>query len=107
MRESPATMTEHFTPARFHPLLALVTHTLRAPSGSATIANGVNCTPGCVSGAWISSLITSTSYRAASSASATRSARSCTRPTGLCGLQSRKTPTPSAKARSRPARSSR
>lgn len=107
MRASPATMTEHFTPARFQPLLALVTQTLRAPAGSATVANGVNCTPGCVSGAWISSLITSTSYRAASSASATRSARSCTSPIGLCGLQSRNTRTPSANARSSPSRSRR
>ena len=73
MRSSPATMTEHFTPARFQPLLADVTHDAsghRATRRSARTARRGR--RGGSAGAWISSLMTSTSYFAARSASASR-----------------------------------
>ncbi|OUE07410.1 hypothetical protein CMsap09_00580 [Clavibacter michiganensis] len=105
MRGSPAMTSEHLAPARFQPLLADVTQTELAPSASASGANGVKAAPGSVSGACTSSLTTSTSWRAASRATAARVRSSCTSPIGLCGLQRRNASTPEANARSRPARS--
>ena len=81
------TTAAHLRPARLNALLAdtTLTATSAAPG---TVSIGVNVAPGSTSGAWISSLTMVTPYRRASRTRAASSSRVCTRPTGLCGLQS-------------------
>ena len=68
-------------------MLALVT--VKPPAAARDEARyGVKVAPECVSGAWISSLMTVAENRAARSARAARASAVCTVPVGLCGLHS-------------------
>ena len=77
-----------------------------ARAASEIVRNGVKVCPACTSGAWISSLMTMTSCRAALAASVSRSSAGWMRPSGLCGWQSSMARAPAANARSMPVRSS-
>jgi hypothetical protein len=85
---APDTATAHFSPATLNAFDEEASVTPTAAPG-ANDTNGVCTAPGSVSGAWISSEITNTPYRAASAAIRARSSAEKTRPVGLCGLHSR------------------
>ena len=70
-------------------MLADVSVTAFVPILSLTDTNGTWAAPGSASGAWISSEITVTLCRFASSAMRFTCSALSTRPVGLCGLQSR------------------
>ena len=92
-------------PARFHVLDAEVTVIVHAAAASDTVASGTCGRPSRVRGEWISSEMTTARCSIASSASASRSARSCTWPVGLWGWQSRTMRAPAASAAASPSRS--
>ena len=89
MAAEPATATAPLSPATLNALDAEASVTPCSAAAPPSETNGVCRTPGSVSEAWISSAITSTSYRSARAAIRPRSAALNTRPVGLCGLQSR------------------
>ncbi len=99
-------MSAHFRPARLYAFEALVTAKPTSAAVDEAARNGVKTPPGCTSGAWISSLMTTAPNRSARSARSASAARECTVPVGLCGLHSRTARAPPARAASIPRRSS-
>ena len=76
-------------PARLNVLLAEPSVISRPRNRSSAIASGRWTAPGWTRSPQISSVITSRSWRCATSATAATSSSSNTRPVGLCGLQNR------------------
>jgi len=100
-----STTWAHFRPGMFHAFDADVAVTVCAAVASDSEAYGMWCAPGCTSGAWISSENTRPPLRSTTSATASSSSRSSTRPVGLCGFTRTSRWPPARNARSIPSRS--
>ena len=84
------TATEHLSPARLKVLLGAMSVIVRSAISGSSDAIGVWRLPPRVSSQWISSATIASPRRRQICARLMSSSRVKTRPTGLCGLQSRK-----------------
>ena len=84
------TATEHLSPARLKVLLGAMSVIVRSAISGSSDAIGVWRLPPRVSSQWISSATIASPRRRHTWARLVSSSRVKTRPTGLCGLQSRK-----------------
>ena len=81
--------TAHLSPVRLNVLLGAMSVTVRASISGDSVAIGTWRRPSSSRSQWISSAMIHTSRRVHAAAMPSSSARSNTRPTGLCGLHSR------------------